>query len=232
MKKIENWKKLTETKIEVWLQVKGGEWSVSNLAKNKSSESRGWRTGDLAPSGPLPLSVILGKYWLVSEVSSPWVSVWFLFVVQLLSHVQLSNPMDSSTPSSPVLHYLPEFVQIHVHWVSDAISSSAALFSFYPHRFPTAGSFPVNQLFASGRQSIGVSASASVLPITIQGWFPLGLTVLISLSKGLSRVFSSTTNKKHQFFGMKPIWDKNAIEVLSTVQINSNSSQEFSTWKT
>ena len=63
------------------------------------------------PVSPLPLSVILGKYWLVSEVSSPG----FLFVVQLLSHVQLCNSMDSSTPSSPVLHYLPEFVQIHVH---------------------------------------------------------------------------------------------------------------------
>ena len=57
--------------VKVRLQVKGGEWRVSNLAKNKRSESRGWRTGDLAPSGPLPLSVILGKYWLVSEVSSP-----------------------------------------------------------------------------------------------------------------------------------------------------------------
>ena len=70
-----------------------------------------------------------------------------------------------------------------------------------PQSFPASGSFPMRRLFASGGQSLGVSASASVLPINSQGWFPLGLTGLISLlSKGLSRVFSSTTVRKHQFF--------------------------------
>ena len=69
-----------------------------------------------------------------------------------------------------------------------------------PQSFPTLGSFPLSQFFASGGQSIG--ASASVLPMNIQDWFPLGLTELIySLSKGLSRVFSNTTVQKHQFFG-------------------------------
>ena len=68
--------------------------------------------------------------------------------------------------------------------------------------FPTSGSSPMNQLFASGGQSIGTSASASVLPMNIQDWFPLGLTGLITLqSKGLSRLFSSTTVQRHQFFG-------------------------------
>ena len=68
--------------------------------------------------------------------------------------------------------------------------------------FPTSGSFPMSQLFASGGQSIGVSASVSVLPMNIQDWFPLGWTGWISLqSKGLSRVFSNTTVQKHQFFG-------------------------------
>ena len=73
--------------------------------------------------------------------------------------------------------------------------SSAAHFSFCLQSFPASGSFLINQLFASGGQSIGASASASVLPVNIQGWFPLGLTGLISLlSEGLSReVFSSTT---------------------------------------
>ena len=67
--------------------------------------------------------------------------------------------------------------------------------------FPASGSFPVSQFFKSGGQSIGVSASASVLPMNIQDWFPLGLTGLISLQfKGLSRVFSNTTVRKHQFF--------------------------------
>ena len=71
--------------------------------------------------------------------------------------------------------------------------------------FPASGSFPVSQPFASGGQSTGASASASILPMNIQNWFPLVLTGLISLqSKGLSRVFSSTTVQKHQFFGSHP----------------------------
>ena len=98
--------------------------------------------------------------------------------------------MDCSMPGSPVLHYLPEFAQIRVHWVGDAIQPSHPLSSpspLCPQSFPVSGSFPVSQLFASGGQSMGASASASVLPMNIQGWFPLGLTGLISLqSKGLS----------------------------------------------
>ena len=72
--------------------------------------------------------------------------------------------------------------------------SSGALFSLCLQSFPASGSFPMSRLFTSGGQSIGASASASVLPVNIQGWFPLGLTGLISLqSKGLSRIFSITT---------------------------------------
>ena len=71
--------------------------------------------------------------------------------------------------------------------------------------FPASGSFPVSQLFASGDQNIGASASASVPPMNIQDWFPLGMAGLISLlSKGLLRIFSSTTVQKHQFFGIQP----------------------------
>ena len=77
------------------------------------------------------------------------------------------------------------------------ISSSAAPFSFCLQPFPATGSFPVSRLFASGDQTIG--ASASVLPMNIQGWLPLGLTGLIMQSKGLSRVFCSTKVQKHQF---------------------------------
>ena len=87
-------------------------------------------------------------------------------------------------------------------WCYLTISSSATLFSFGLQSFPESRSFPVSQLFTSGGQSIGVSVSASVLPMNIQGLFPLGLTGLISLqSKGLSRVFSNTTVQKHQFSG-------------------------------
>ena len=82
------------------------------------------------------------------------------------------------------------------------ISSSVIPFSSCLLSFPTSGSFPMSQLFASGSQSIGASASASVPPMNIQDWFPLGLIDFISLqSKGLSRVFSNTTVQKHQFFG-------------------------------
>ena len=86
-------------------------------------------------------------------------------------------------------------------WCHPAILFSVVFFSFCPQSFPASGSFPMSQLFASGGQSIRTSASASVLPMDIQGWFPLGLTGLISFqSKRLSRVFSNTTVQKHQFF--------------------------------
>ena len=81
-------------------------------------------------------------------------------------------------------------------WCHPAISSSVAHFSSCPQSFPVSGSFQMSQLFTSGRQSIGVSASASVLPMNIQDWFPLGWTGLISLqSKGLSRVFQHHSSK-------------------------------------
>ena len=81
------------------------------------------------------------------------------------------------------------------------ISSSVVPFSSCPLSFPASGSFQMSQLFASSGQSIGVSASTSVLPMNAQDWFPLGWTGWISLqSKGLSRVFSNTTVQKHQFF--------------------------------
>ena len=87
-------------------------------------------------------------------------------------------------------------------WCHPTISSSVIPFSSHLQSFPVSGSFPMSQFFASGGQSIGVSASASVLPMNIQDWFPLGLTVWISLEyKGLSRVFSNTTIQKHRFFG-------------------------------
>ena len=87
-------------------------------------------------------------------------------------------------------------------WCHPAISSSVVPFSSCPQSLPASGSFPMSQLFAWGGQSIGVSASASVLPMDTQDWSPLGWTGWISLqSKGLSRVFSNTTVQNHQFFG-------------------------------
>ena len=86
-------------------------------------------------------------------------------------------------------------------WCHPTISSSVVLFSSHLHSFPASGSFPMSQFFTSGGRSVGVSASASVLPMNIQDWFPLGLTGWISLlCKGLSRVFSNTTVQKRQSF--------------------------------
>ena len=119
--------------------------------------------------------------------------------------------MDCSMPGFPVFHYLLEFSQTNVHWIDDAIqpiSSSVAPFSSYPQSFLASGYFSMSQLFTSGGQSVGASASASFLQMNIQGWFPLGLTGLISLlSKRLSKVFFSTTVRKHQFFSAQPsLW--------------------------
>ena len=129
--------------------------------------------------------------------NDPDPNIWFRFTVvfQLLSHVQFCDPMGCSKPGFPVFYYLPEFAQTHVHWVGNwchpTISSSAALFFTCPQSFPTSGSFPVSLLFTSRGQNTG--ASASILPMNIQGWLPLGWTGLISLqSRGLSRGFSNT----------------------------------------
>jgi len=96
-------------------------------------------------------------------------------------------------------------------WCQQTISSSVTPFSCRPQSFSTPGSFPMSQLFTSDDQRIG--ASILVLPMNIQGWFPLGLTGLISLLfKGLSRVFSSTAVQKHQFFGTQPsLWSNSHI---------------------
>ena len=115
-----------------------------------------------------------------------------------LSCPTLCDPVDCSTPGFPILHHLLEFAQTQtpVHWVSDTIPPSHPVtpFSSCPQTFPASGSFPLSQFFPSGGQSIGASASAPVPPVNIQVWFPLRLTGLISfLSKGLSRVFFSTT---------------------------------------
>ena len=115
----------------------------------------------------------------------------------------LCDPMDCSTLGFPVLHQLPEPTQTHVHQVSDAIQPPHSLLSFSSHfqSFLASRSFPMRWFFISGGQSIRVSALASVLPMNIQGRFPLGWTGWISLqSKGLPRVFFNTTVQKHQFF--------------------------------
>ena len=93
------------------------------------------------------------------------------------------------------------------------ISSSVISFSFQLQSYPALGSFPMSQFFTSDDQTIGASASASVLPMNIQDWFPLGQTGLISLQpKGLSKVFSNITFQKHQFFSSQlSLWSNSHI---------------------
>ena len=99
--------------------------------------------------------------------------------------------------SSPSPKVCPSSCPLHL-WCCPAILSSYTLFSFCPQSFPISGTFPMSQIFESGNQNTGISTSASVLPMSVQTWFPLRLTSLISLlSKGLSGVFSSTTVRRN-----------------------------------
>ena len=114
--------------------------------------------------------------------------------VQSLSHVQLFvTPWTAANQASLSITKSRSLIKL-MNIKSVIPSNHLVPFSSWLQSFPASGSFPMSQFFSSGGQSIGVSASASVLPINIQDWFPLGLTGLISLlSKGLLRVFSNTT---------------------------------------
>jgi len=119
-----------------------------------------------------------------------------------LRHHGLQHTRPLCPSSSPKV--CPSSCPLH-RWCHQEISSSDTLFSFCPLSFPASGIFPMSQLFTSDDQNNGVSASASVLPRNIQSWFPLILTVLMSLqSSGLSGVFSGTTVQRHQFFSTLP----------------------------
>ena len=125
-----------------------------------------------------------------------------------LQHSRL--PCPSATPGAYSNSYPLSW------WCHPTISSSVISFSSCPQFFPASGSFQMSQLFAWGGQSIGVSASSSVLSMNSHDWFPLGWTGWISLqSKGLSRVFYNTTVQKHQFFG---------------AQLSSQSNSHIHTW--
>ena len=142
-----------------------------------------------------------GHSELQSYLASPCYSVQF-------SHSVMSNslwPHESQHAMPPCLSPTPG---IHSNscpshwWCHPAISFSVVPFSSCPQSLPASESFPMSQLFTWGGQSIGVSASTSVLAMNTQDWSPLGWTGWISLqSKGLSRVFSNTTVQKHQFLG-------------------------------
>ena len=136
------------------------------------------------------------------------IRVFFSFCSIAKSCPTLWDPMDWSPPGFPVPSASPSVCPSSCpldQYCHPTISSSVTLYSICLQSFPGSGSFPISQLFISGDQSNGALASASVLLKSIQGWFPLRLTGLISLlTKGLSRVLSSTAVKKLQFFKALP----------------------------
>ena len=150
------------------------------------------------------------------KAASP--NFWLLL---FFSHSVISNSLQPYGPQHARLPCSSLFSGVRSdscplnQWCYLTISSSAMPFAFCLQSFPASGSFPMSQFFASGGRSIGASASASVLPMNIQGWFPLGSTGLISFqSEGLSRVFSSTTVQNHQFSGAQPsIWSNSHIHM-------------------
>ena len=165
------------------------------------------------------MSIATSHQYLVLLIQVLTLSLLLLLLSpQFSSVIQLSpnlcDPMDCSMPGFPVPHQLPELAQIHVHWVSDAISHLVLCHPFSClQTFPASGAFQMSQFFTSDGQSIGASASAWVLPMNIQDWFPLGLTGLIPLQfKKLSRVFSNTRVQTHQFFHTQPsLWSNSHI---------------------
>ena len=125
--------------------------------------------------------------------------------------------MDCSMPGFPVSHYLPEFAQVHVHCIGDAIQTSNPLLPSSPSAFNL--SQHQDQLFTSGGQSIRASTSASILPVNIQSWFPLGFTALTSLlPTGFLTVSSKTTVQNQQFFSiLTSLWSSSHNHQFSSV---------------
>ena len=141
--------------------------------------------------------------------------LFFLAILLIFSHAVTSNslqPHELLSCPSPSPRACSNSCPLS-HWCHPAISSSVFAFPSSLLSFPASGSFQMSQFFTSGGQSIGASASASVLPMNIQDWFPLGLIGLISLqSKGLLRVFSNTTVQKYKFFSPQPsLWSNSHI---------------------
>ena len=165
--------------------------------------SNGWKLFDITWAFPKWLILLL-----------------LLFLLLSFSHSVMSDSLwphglqYSRFPfPSPSLRAYSNSFQLS-RWCHPTMLSSVISFSSCLQSFPASVSFQMSQLFVSGGQSIGTSASASVPPMNIQGWFPLGLTGLTSLlSKGLSRVFSNTTVRKHQFFDTQPSFGPTLISI-------------------
>ena len=167
-----------------------------------------WSLHSLPVSEYLGCSIVITvACWsskLKNLITGCWHWSYLLFSHSVVSNSLWPHGLQHTRLPSPLLSFWVCSNSFPVsQWCHPTISSSVARFSSCPQSFPASRSFPMSWLFASGDQSIG--ASVSVLPMNIQGWYPLRLTGLISLqAKGLSRVFSNTTVQKHQFFSAQP----------------------------
>ena len=185
--------------------------SVHRIIKQEYWSGEPSSPGELTDTGTKSVSLI-----------SPALAGRFLTTITISVQFSCSVMSDSLRPHEPQ-HTRPPRPSptpgVHLNscplsrWCHPVISSSVVPFSSCPQSFPGSGSFPMSHFFASGGQSFGVSASTSVLPMNTQDWAPLGWTGWISLqSKGLSRVFSSTTVQKHQFFGAQlSLWSNSHL---------------------
>ena len=191
---------------ELDIQIHEDEWTSNHYFANKGLSSQGYGFSS-------------GHVWM-----------WELDVKVELNQFSQSVVPDSLQPhelqhtrppcSSPTPRVYSNSCPL-CWWCHPTISSSVVAFSSCPQSLPASGSFQMSQLFASGGQSIRVSASTSVLPMNIQGWFPLGWTGWISLqSMGLSRLFSNTTVQKHQFFTAQLfLWSNSHIHTMEKPQL-------------
>ena len=175
------------------------EYDLRDRQIDQCNRSQDSHTQFLA-NAPIPL----GKESLFN-----WINVWKKKPQLLFSHSVISDSLQPHGSLSFIISWsLLDSCPLS-WWCHTTILSSVIPFSSCVQSFPSSGSFSMSQFFISSGQNIG--ASASILPMNIQDWFPLGLTALISLqSKELSRVFSSSTVQKHQFFGTQPSWLSNS----------------------
>ena len=144
---------------------------------------------------------LIEEWWIII-VEGRWIKNYILLLVScsLLSESLRPHGLQPSRLPCPSLSPRICSNSCPSSWWCHPTVSFSVLFSSCPQSFPASGSFPMSRLFSSGVQTIGTLASASVLPMNIQYWFPLGLTSFLLAVKGLSRVFSNTTVRKHQFF--------------------------------
>ena len=183
----------------------GGEWIHVYVWLNPFSGHR--KLSQCCESTVL----LLFSHLVMCHSATPWTtalqaSLSLSQSVQSLSHVRLFvTPWTAANKAYLSITDSRSLLKLLCRWCHPTITSSDALFSFCPLSFLASATFPMSWLFASGDQNTGASASASVLPTNVQGWFSLGLNSLISwLSTGLSGVFSSTIVQGYQFFGALP----------------------------